>query len=254
MLNFFLQWHPYFVLSAFIFFFILLSNPIYNIFTFMLVCIQSFIFLSLLTKQYFFVLILFIIYLGAIAVLFLFVVLVIGNSIFETQNKNSSISEFSVFSFTGVLYFIFYIFFYTFFITLSGNFYIWIINFENSLDLLLYKQYLLYMKELNYFFYNTFRDITLESFLYTENKAVQNFFFNQNNNIFITDNFELFYYKFINTFCKSEFFNFVNENNLQKIDFWCANLFLKDSPILYLCAIILFLSTIGVISLVVSRK
>jgi NADH:ubiquinone oxidoreductase subunit 6 (subunit J) len=56
----------------------------------MLLCIQTFIFLSLLTKQYFFILILFIIYLGAIAVLFLFVVLVIGNSIFENNKLKNN--------------------------------------------------------------------------------------------------------------------------------------------------------------------
>ncbi len=248
MLNFFLQWHPYFLLSFFIFFFILLSNPIYNIFTFMLLCIQTFIFLSLLTKQYFFILILFIIYLGAIAVLFLFVVLVIGNSIFE-NNKLKNNFDYSSWT---IIFFIFYIFFYTFFTTIASNFYLWVINFENSLDLLLYKEYLNCVKELRYFFYYN-KNISLDVILQSETNCNQLFILS-NTNLFLIDSFEIFYYNFVNTFCKSEFFNFVNENNLSSIDMWCSNLFLKDTPILYLCAFLLFISTIGVISLVTSRK
>lgn len=228
--------------------FIFTINPIYNIFIFMLICIQSFIFLALFPKQYFFAFLLLIIYLGAIAVLFLFVVLVIGNSGFFVSNTTKYSNNIIKISENYLFFFIFLLFFLNVSTRLFYEFCEWIIDFEVNSELGIYKDYINYLKDLNFFIQKNF--INLDNFLFYSDDSNENLF----EKIGYSIN-ESSCYNFVNAFCKPELFSFAETNSdFVRLQYWGAVLFLRDSGILFLSAFILFLSTIGVIVLVINRK
>lgn len=256
-----MEFFDFFDLHFFIFFifsvlfFIYNSKPIHNIFLFMLICLQSFIFLALFPKQYFFSFLLLIIYLGAIAVLFLFVVLVIGNSTFNVE----TISQKKHF-FTILESYIFFLLFILFFVNIAYDlflfFYEWAMEFEVESELGIFQDYVDYVRNLNELFKNNFQNSDL--FLFSGKDCFisvipQEYLLNKKS-IYNFKDFENFYFFLSNNFCKPEMFSFFENTNFAQIKVWGATLFLRDAGILYVCAFILFLATLGVIVLVINRK